>query len=96
MTERVTPLLPRTLATDIGICRGGRLVGITDPITPGTLWRARSRVSLIDEIRIVGETESRFVWLVEWVREQRQLKMSGERIWCDFALVPNASVDRDR
>ena len=69
-------------------------MGIANPITPGSLWRSRSRVSLIDEIRIVDQTESRFVWLVEWVRERRQLKMSDERIRCDFALVPNTSVER--
>lgn len=61
-----------------------------DPITPGSTWRSRSRVSLIQEIRIVGETDSRFVWLVEWVREGRQLQMSGEAIRSGFALAFSA------
>ena len=97
VAERITPLLPRTPATTPnGQCRGGRVVGIANSIVPGALWRARSRVSLIDEIRILSETESRFVWVVEWVRERRRLKMSDERIWCDFALVPREGVYGDR
>lgn len=61
-----------------------------EPITPGSTWRSRNRVSLIQEIKIVSETDSRFVWLVEWVREGRQLRMSGESIWSGFA--PAAAV----
>jgi hypothetical protein len=58
-----------------------------EPITPGSIWRSRSRAALIEEIKIVSETDNRFVWLVEWVREGRRLSMSGESIRSGFALA---------
>jgi hypothetical protein len=58
-----------------------------EPITPGSTWRARSSFAAIQEIRIVSETESRFEWLIEWVSEGRQLRMSGDGIRSGFTLV---------
>ena len=54
---------------------------MADPaIAPGSIWRAKSGVAALDEIRIVSVTENQRVLLVEWLTNGRQLRMTAEVI----------------